>query len=244
MKAFPLSMIAALSLLSSVGISMAQELTTAELARHLGISSWRIPRYKLPKAYKVTLYHVYDGKLAKELVIGEFQKDGDLLISARWLLASVSISADDGATIISTRAAVSKRPVFTVENKFEGLGIPLLLCYGDEESANTEEQRKEQKSDSHSMVFPRLSMDWPPLSRSGSRDVPNCPAYFFPRAFGKGPLPAFASAHRFFIASASFARTAGDIVRIFLAGTSAFAFAGVLAAAAGFLPLILAQRAF
>ena len=145
--------IAALSLLASIFFSSAQELTTGELARHLGISSWRIPKDKLPESYKVTLYHLNDGKLTKEFIIGEFHKSGDLLICTRWLLASVSISVDDGATIISTRSALSRRPVFTVENKFEGLGTPLLLCYGDEESANIQERHKDRKSDLHSMPY-------------------------------------------------------------------------------------------
>jgi len=132
---------------------LSQDLTTAELARHLGISSWRIPKNKLPDSYKLKLYHVYNGKLSKEFVIGEFQKGGDLLICTRWLATAVSISADDGDTIISTRTAVSRKPIFTYDNKFEGLGNPLLLCYGDQESANVEERHKEMKSDAHTMSF-------------------------------------------------------------------------------------------
>jgi len=152
MKTLPFVFIAALFPLSPAPIVSAQEITTAELARHLAISTWRIPKEKLPDSYKVTLYHVSNGKLTREFLIGVFQKGGNLLLCTRWLSASVSISIDDGDTIISTRSAVSRVPIFTYDNKFEGLGIPLLLCYGDQESANIEERHKEEKSGAHRMA--------------------------------------------------------------------------------------------
>lgn len=67
--------------------------------------------------------------------------------------------------------------------------------------------------------------------------------YFF-LAVGAGPFPAFAAAHRAFIAAANFAFTSGDILRRFFAGASALAAAGAVEAAGAFVALILAQRAF
>jgi len=97
-------------------------------------------------------YHVSKGTLTKEYWIGAFQQEGDLLICTQRLSAAVSILADDGSTIVSTRAAVSTVPIFTVENKFEGVGIPLLLCYGDQESANIEGRHNETKAKAHAMT--------------------------------------------------------------------------------------------
>ena len=152
MKYLWLTIILLFSLLPPDAFSSDQEITTAELARHLGISTWRIPKEKLPDVYVVSLYHVSKGSLTKEYRIGEFKKSGNLLICTQRTTASVTISADDGNTIVSTQSAVTIIPVFTVENKFEGLGIPLLLCYGDEEQSPTIEGRhKETKDKAHAM---------------------------------------------------------------------------------------------
>jgi hypothetical protein len=126
-------------LFSPLVFSADPPITTAELARHLGVSIWRISRGELPDTYKVMLYHVKDGKLTKDYLLGEFTKHGDLLLCTRWLVESASVSVDDGDTIFSTKAALSSRPVFATENKFQGLGIPLLLCYQDPKAANAEE---------------------------------------------------------------------------------------------------------
>src|ERR1043165_2050692 len=133
MKHLSLALILSLLVSSSAAFSGDQEITTAELARHLGISTWRIPKEKLPDTYAVSLFHVNEGALTKEYRIGEFHKSGDLLICTRRTTAAVCISADDGNTIVSTKAAVTTPPIFTHENKFEALGSPLLLCYGDDE---------------------------------------------------------------------------------------------------------------
>jgi hypothetical protein len=117
-----------------------QSITTTELARHLGISTWRIPEGELPDSYKVMLHHIKDGKLTKDYLLGQFKKHGDLLICTRWLTESASISVDDGNTIVSTKAALSSRPLFTTDNKFQGLGVPLLLCYRDPLAANIDER--------------------------------------------------------------------------------------------------------
>ena len=126
-------------LFSPMVFSSDQPITTEELARHLGISTWRIPEAELPATYKVVLHHVKDGKLTKDYMLGEFKKHGDLLICTRWLAESASVSVDDGNTIVSTKAALSSRPVFATENKFQGLGIPLLLCYRDPAAASVDE---------------------------------------------------------------------------------------------------------
>jgi len=64
---------------------------------------------------------------------------------------------------------------------------------------------------------------------------------YFVFAVGAGPLPAFANAHRFFIAAASFAFAAGDMVRFFVAGAGVTAFAGASTLAPAF---TLAHRFF
>jgi len=108
-----------------------QPITTEELARHLGIATWRIPKAALPESYAVTIHHVKGGKLTKEYLIGKFKRRGDLLLCAHWLTESVSISADDGVAIASAKAALSNKPVFAMENKFQGVGIPLILCFSE-----------------------------------------------------------------------------------------------------------------
>lgn len=129
-------------LFSPLVFSSDQPITTAELARHLGIYAWRIPEAELPDTYKVVLHHLKDGKLTKDYLLGEFTKHGDLLICARWLAESASVSADDGVAIFSAKAALSSKPVFAAENKFQGLGIPLLLCYRDPNAAYVDESHK------------------------------------------------------------------------------------------------------
>lgn len=103
-------------------------MTTAELARHLGISTWRIPKEMLPPTYKITLYHVRDGALTREYMAGEFVKKGDLLICTRWLSESVSVSVDDGNTLYSAKVVLPRKPVFATANHFIGVKSPLLLC--------------------------------------------------------------------------------------------------------------------
>lgn len=103
-------------------------MTTAELARHLGISTWRIPQDKLPTTYRVTLYHVRDGALTREYMTGDFTKAGDLLICTRWLSESVSVSVDDGNTLFSAKVVLPSKPVFATANHFTALKSPLLLC--------------------------------------------------------------------------------------------------------------------
>lgn len=155
MKHRPLPIVLTLLLLSQVTFSADPEITTTELARHLGISTWRIPKEKLPDSYIVKMYHVSKGTLIKEFVIGEFQNGGALLICAHWTSPSVSMSLDNGTTIISTRGALLRRPVFTVENKFEGLGIPLLLCSGTEDLAGSADRIKNTTSEAHTMALSR-----------------------------------------------------------------------------------------
>ena len=110
-------------------------LTTTKLARHLGISTWRIPAEQLPASYTLKLYHVRGGTLAKEYLVGAFKNNGALLICARWLSDSVSVSMDDGTTIVSTRTFLPGKPVFTVGNKFAKIGSPLLICFVAPDSA-------------------------------------------------------------------------------------------------------------
>lgn len=108
-----------------------QPITTEELARHLGVSTWRIPKAALPETYTVTIHHIKDGKLTKEYLLGKFKRRGDLLICTRWLTEAVSISVDDGVTIASAKAALSNKPVFATDNKFQGVGVPLVLCFSE-----------------------------------------------------------------------------------------------------------------
>jgi len=139
------------------GFSADHAITTSELARHLGVSIWRVPQEKLPDSYKVILYHVKGGKLTKEYLVGEFKKNGDLLICARWLSDSASISADDGVTIIATKAALSNRPVFAAENQFKGVGNPLLLCYEDPASTKVDERHKDPDNPPRTMEYSKAA---------------------------------------------------------------------------------------
>jgi hypothetical protein len=144
-------------LFSPVVFSADPPITTAELARHLGISTWRIPEGDLPDTYTVILHHLKDGKLTKDYILGKFKKHGDLLICTRWLAESASVSVDDGNTIVSTKAALSSRPIFATENKFQGLGIPLLLCYRDPAAANVDERHKESVAAARSMDYSKVA---------------------------------------------------------------------------------------
>jgi hypothetical protein len=134
-----------------------QEITMTELARHLGISTWRIPADQLPDSFKVTLHHIKNGRLTKDYVLGQFKKHGDLLICTRWLSDSASISVDDGNAIFSTKAALSSRPVFATQNKFQGLGIPLLLCYRDPQAANVDEWHKGATAEARSLDYSKAA---------------------------------------------------------------------------------------
>ncbi|MEO6741861.1 MAG: hypothetical protein ABIP20_16570 [Chthoniobacteraceae bacterium] len=161
-------------LVSPNGSSSGQDITTAELARHLGISTWRIPKEKLPATYVVLLYHVTNGALTKEYRIGKFTKAGDLLICTQRLSASVSISASDGNTIVAARSAISTIPVFTVDNKFEGVGVPLLLCYGDENQSPTIEGRHKETTDkARAMNVARVSHGLAIVVTDPTRDSQN-----------------------------------------------------------------------
>jgi hypothetical protein len=53
-----------------------------------------------------------------------------------------ALTVDDGNSIFSTKAALSSKPVFATENKFRGLGVPLLLCFCAPDDANVDEWSK------------------------------------------------------------------------------------------------------
>jgi len=124
-------------MVSFIPLAFAEDatLTTTDLARHLGISTWRIPAEALPASYTLKLYHVRDGTLAKEYLVGTFKNNGALVICARWLTDSINMSMDDGTTLLSTRTFLPGKPVFTAGNKFTKPGSPLLICFVSPDSA-------------------------------------------------------------------------------------------------------------
>jgi hypothetical protein len=46
--------------------AQASDITAPELARHLGVSTWRVPESKLPARFTVRLQKIRDGKIDKE----------------------------------------------------------------------------------------------------------------------------------------------------------------------------------
>ena len=104
-------------------------ISSAELARHLGIYSWRIPRDKLPPFYTLSLRRIQDGRLVgPELIGGGFRRNGDLIICARKTEAGIQLSADDHTMIIATSLTeIPGSPVFLDRCNFTDAGIPFLL---------------------------------------------------------------------------------------------------------------------
>jgi hypothetical protein len=62
--------------------AQASDITAPELARHLGVSTWRVPEFKLPARFTVRLQKIRDGKIDKE---GDYPlRDGGKLATGKY----------------------------------------------------------------------------------------------------------------------------------------------------------------
>ena len=109
-------------------------ITAPELARHLGVYSWRIPRDKLPPYYQVSLQRVQEGHLiGREFLGGGFKNNGDLLICARKADGSIQVSLDDDTMSMCTKVPeIPEFPVFLDHCQFGEVGVPFLLIAAQE----------------------------------------------------------------------------------------------------------------
>jgi hypothetical protein len=110
-------------------------LTAPELARHLGVYWWKIPKESLPSYYSPKIYKVQDGKITlpqhEYLGVG-FKNNGDLTVCFRKTDKGIALSLDDDAMAVNTdlpnltqTGAVILRDNVISQNPAE----PQILCY-------------------------------------------------------------------------------------------------------------------
>jgi hypothetical protein len=93
-------------------------ISAEELARHLGVVSWRVPKAQLPPSVKVEIAVVEKGKVAEIVLSSSFRSRSDLVVCA---------SVKEGRPFISCSAggSVSSRHMFHSWNQFLGRILPL-----------------------------------------------------------------------------------------------------------------------
>ena len=67
---------------SCVGLQGQTAISAEELARHLGVVYWRVPKALLPSSGKVVLAVIEKGKITEVLISLSFKARSDLLVCA------------------------------------------------------------------------------------------------------------------------------------------------------------------
>jgi hypothetical protein len=104
---------------SCVGLQGQTAISAEELARHLGVVYWRVPKALLPSSGKVVLAVIEKGKVTEVLISLSFKARSDLLVCA---------SEKEGRPYFSCSVGgvVAQKPVFHNWNLFLGkiLALP------------------------------------------------------------------------------------------------------------------------